>query len=174
MLAQRLIFSRLSDAMTDGHCIDGSSFKREIKRTPYAMPRRPITCPQDCLPPPKPRRSNSLVGGPRRRCSCPARVRSREFFWPTVPTLQGEVEGIFLADRADVALTYCSGAPAVTREVPGLETVPLPLELTVGPALWHGPAQRPSTRRKSGEMARATALPYSSAYGPSRHSPDPG
>jgi hypothetical protein len=47
---------------------------------------------------------------------------------------QGEVEGIFLADRADVALTYCSGAPAVTREVPGLETVPLPLELTVGPA----------------------------------------
>lgn len=87
---------------------------------------------------------------------------------------KGEVEGIFLADRADVALTYCSGAPAVTREVPGLETVPLPLELTVGPALWHGPAQRPSTRRKSGEMARATALPYSSAYGPSRHSPDPG
>src|SRR5258708_35157508 len=47
---------------------------------------------------------------------------------------QGEVEGIFLADRADVALPYCSGAPAVTREVPGLETVPLPLELTVGPA----------------------------------------
>jgi hypothetical protein len=47
---------------------------------------------------------------------------------------KGAVEGIFLADRADVALTYCSGAPAVTREVPGLETVPLPLELTVGPA----------------------------------------
>lgn len=47
---------------------------------------------------------------------------------------KGAVEGIFLADRADVALTYCSGAPAVTREVPGLETVPLPPELTVGPA----------------------------------------
>jgi len=47
---------------------------------------------------------------------------------------KGAIEGIFLADRADVALTYCSGAPAVTREVSGLETVPLPPELTVGPA----------------------------------------
>jgi hypothetical protein len=47
---------------------------------------------------------------------------------------KGAVEGIFLADRADVALTYCSGAPAVVREVPGLAVVPLPPELTVGPA----------------------------------------
>jgi len=47
---------------------------------------------------------------------------------------KGAVEGIFLADRADVALAYCSGAPAVTHEVPGLVTVLLPPELTVGPA----------------------------------------
>src|SRR5262245_6142002 len=47
---------------------------------------------------------------------------------------KGAVEGIFLADRADVALSYCSGAPAVVREVPGLAAVPLPPELSVGPA----------------------------------------
>ena len=47
---------------------------------------------------------------------------------------KGAVEGIFLADRADVALAYCSGAPAVTHEVPDLVTVLLPPELTVGPA----------------------------------------
>jgi ABC-type molybdate transport system substrate-binding protein len=47
---------------------------------------------------------------------------------------KGAVEGIFLADRADVALSYCSGAPAVVREVPGLAVVPLPAELSVGPA----------------------------------------
>jgi molybdate transport system substrate-binding protein len=47
---------------------------------------------------------------------------------------KGAVEGIFLADRADVGLSYCSGAPAVVREVPGLAVVPLPAELSVGPA----------------------------------------
>ena len=47
---------------------------------------------------------------------------------------KGAVEGIFLADRADVALGYCSGAADVVREVPGLAVVPLPAELTVGPA----------------------------------------
>jgi molybdate transport system substrate-binding protein len=47
---------------------------------------------------------------------------------------KGAVEGIFLADRADVSLSYCSGAPAVVREVPGLAVVPLPAELSVGPA----------------------------------------
>jgi hypothetical protein len=47
---------------------------------------------------------------------------------------KGAVEGIFLADRADVALSYCSGAPAVVREVPGLAVIPLPAELSVGPA----------------------------------------
>jgi hypothetical protein len=47
---------------------------------------------------------------------------------------KGAVEGIFLADRADVALSYCSGAPAIVREVPGLAVVPLPAELSVGPS----------------------------------------
>jgi molybdate transport system substrate-binding protein len=47
---------------------------------------------------------------------------------------KGVVEGIFLADRADVALAYCSGAAAVLHEVPGLAAVPLPAELAVGPA----------------------------------------
>jgi molybdate transport system substrate-binding protein len=47
---------------------------------------------------------------------------------------KGAVEGIFLADRADVSLSYCSGAPTIVREVPGLAVVPLPPELSVGPA----------------------------------------
>jgi molybdate transport system substrate-binding protein len=47
---------------------------------------------------------------------------------------KGPVEGIFLSDRADVALAYCSGAPAVTREIPGLAVLPLPPDLAVGPA----------------------------------------
>jgi molybdate transport system substrate-binding protein len=47
---------------------------------------------------------------------------------------KGAVEGIFLADRADVALGYCSGAADVVHEVPTLVVVPLPAELTVGPA----------------------------------------
>jgi molybdate transport system substrate-binding protein len=47
---------------------------------------------------------------------------------------KGAVEGIFLADRADVSLSYCSGAPAVVREVSGLVVVPLPAALSVGPA----------------------------------------
>jgi molybdate transport system substrate-binding protein len=47
---------------------------------------------------------------------------------------KGAVEGIFLADRADVVLTYCSGADAVTKEVPNLAIVPLPPFLSVGPA----------------------------------------
>jgi ABC-type molybdate transport system substrate-binding protein len=47
---------------------------------------------------------------------------------------KGAVEGIFLADRADVALAYCSGAASVVAEVPGLAVVALPPELAVGPA----------------------------------------
>jgi molybdate transport system substrate-binding protein len=47
---------------------------------------------------------------------------------------KGPIEGIFLSNRADVALAYCSGAAAVTREIPDLAVVPLPAELTVGPA----------------------------------------
>ena len=52
---------------------------------------------------------------------------------PLVPG-KGAVEGIFLSDRADVGLAYCSGAPAVVREVPGLVVVQPPPELSVGPA----------------------------------------
>jgi ABC-type molybdate transport system substrate-binding protein len=47
---------------------------------------------------------------------------------------KGDVEGIFLSNRADVVLAYCSGAPAAVREIPDLAAVPLPPELTVGPA----------------------------------------
>jgi molybdate transport system substrate-binding protein len=47
---------------------------------------------------------------------------------------KGALDGIFIADRADVALAYCSGAPEVVAAVPGLAVVPLPAELTVGPA----------------------------------------
>jgi hypothetical protein len=42
--------------------------------------------------------------------------------------------GIFLADRADVMLGYCSGSGPVLREIQGLVSVPLPPSLTVGPA----------------------------------------
>jgi molybdate transport system substrate-binding protein len=52
---------------------------------------------------------------------------------PLVPG-KGAVEGIFLADRADVTLAYCSGAAGIAGEVPGLAIVPLPPELAVGPA----------------------------------------
>ena len=52
---------------------------------------------------------------------------------PLVPG-KGPVEGVFLADRADAMLGYCSSAGSVARAVPGLAIVPLPVELTVGPA----------------------------------------
>jgi molybdate transport system substrate-binding protein len=52
---------------------------------------------------------------------------------PLVPG-KGAVEGIFLANRADVALAYCSGGAEAVSEVPGLAVVPLPPDLAVGPA----------------------------------------
>jgi hypothetical protein len=52
---------------------------------------------------------------------------------PLVPG-KGPVQGIFLTDRADVTLGYCSGAADVVRELPGLTVAPLPPELAVGPA----------------------------------------
>jgi molybdate transport system substrate-binding protein len=52
---------------------------------------------------------------------------------PIVPG-RGAVQGIFLANRADVMLGYCSSAQAVTRELPELTSVTLPPSLTVGPA----------------------------------------
>ncbi len=52
---------------------------------------------------------------------------------PLVPG-RGAVQGVFLADRADVMLGYCSSSGPVMREIPGLANVPLPPALTVGPA----------------------------------------
>jgi molybdate transport system substrate-binding protein len=52
---------------------------------------------------------------------------------PLVPG-RGAVEGIFLTDRADVMLGYCSSGQAVMQELNGLTNVPLPPSLTVGPA----------------------------------------
>jgi ABC-type molybdate transport system substrate-binding protein len=56
---------------------------------------------------------------------------------PDTPLLvpgHGAVQGVFLADRADIMLGYCSGAAPILREVPGLTNVSLPPDLTVGPA----------------------------------------
>jgi ABC-type molybdate transport system substrate-binding protein len=47
---------------------------------------------------------------------------------------KGAVEGVFLADRADVMLGYCSGSAEVMRTVPDLSTVPLPPSLSPAPA----------------------------------------
>jgi molybdate transport system substrate-binding protein len=47
---------------------------------------------------------------------------------------KGAVEGVFLADRADAMLGYCSSAGPVAHAVPGLTIVPLPPELTVDAA----------------------------------------
>lgn len=52
---------------------------------------------------------------------------------PLVPG-RGAVQGIFLADRADVMLGYCSSAEVVMREIEGLKNIALPPSLTVGPA----------------------------------------
>lgn len=56
---------------------------------------------------------------------------------PNTPPLapgRGVVQGIFLTDRADVMLGYCSSAGPVAREISDLTIVPLPPALTVGPA----------------------------------------
>jgi len=52
---------------------------------------------------------------------------------PLVPG-KGQVQGVFLADKADIMLGYCSGAAEVMRDVPALASVPLPNELTLAPA----------------------------------------
>jgi molybdate transport system substrate-binding protein len=54
----------------------------------------------------------------------------------TVPlvTGRGAIEGVFLANRADIMLGYCSGFEAAVKEVPGLVSVALPAALSVGPA----------------------------------------
>jgi molybdate transport system substrate-binding protein len=56
---------------------------------------------------------------------------------PQTPPLapgHGAVQGVFLANRADVMLGYCSGSGPVMQEIPGLTNVVLPPALTVGPA----------------------------------------
>ncbi|MBV8911904.1 MAG: substrate-binding domain-containing protein [Acetobacteraceae bacterium] len=62
-------------------------------------------------------KARKLVGGPDTK--------------PLVPG-KGAVEGVFLANAADMMLGYCSGAAAVQHEVPSLVSVPLPPGLTVG------------------------------------------
>src|ERR1700727_907190 len=52
---------------------------------------------------------------------------------PNTPPLvagRGVVQGIFLSDRADVMLGYCSSSGLVMQEVPGLTSVALPPALT--------------------------------------------
>jgi ABC-type molybdate transport system substrate-binding protein len=56
---------------------------------------------------------------------------------PDTPPLvagHGAVQGIFLANRADMMLGYCSGSEPVMKEIPGLVSVPMPPALSVGPA----------------------------------------
>jgi hypothetical protein len=53
---------------------------------------------------------------------------------PLLVAGHGAVQGVFLADRADVMLSYCSGSGPVMQEIPGLVSVALPPELAVGPA----------------------------------------
>jgi molybdate transport system substrate-binding protein len=52
---------------------------------------------------------------------------------PLVPG-KGGVEGIFLADQADVMLIYCSAVSALQNEMPFLSSIKLPTSLTVEPA----------------------------------------
>jgi molybdate transport system substrate-binding protein len=79
-------------------------------------------------------RAESLRAGARAALEAKAQQLYGGARTPLLVPGKGAVEGIFLTDRADVGLAYCSGAPAVVREVPGLAVVPLPPELTVGPA----------------------------------------
>jgi ABC-type molybdate transport system substrate-binding protein len=60
-----------------------------------------------------------LVGGPDTKLLVPG---------------HGAVAGVFLADRADIMLGYCSGSTSVMKEVPGLVSVTVPASLSVGPA----------------------------------------
>jgi ABC-type molybdate transport system substrate-binding protein len=56
---------------------------------------------------------------------------------PNTPPLvagHGATQGVFLADRADIMLGYCSGFGEVMQEVPGLVSVAMPASLSVGPA----------------------------------------
>jgi molybdate transport system substrate-binding protein len=69
---------------------------------------------------------------------------------PPVPG-KGPVEGIFLADEADMMLSYCSGLATVQEAVPDLVVVPAPPELEPHPAFG-------MTVRKSNAAALRFAL----------------
>lgn len=47
---------------------------------------------------------------------------------------KGAVEGVFIADKADVMIVYCSGARTLLKELPDLDVVRLPARIAVGPA----------------------------------------
>ncbi len=47
---------------------------------------------------------------------------------------KGAAEGVFLADKADIMLGYCSGAETMRHEIPDIAATALPPGLTVGPA----------------------------------------
>lgn len=47
---------------------------------------------------------------------------------------KGQVEGVFLTNAADMMLGYCSSAETVQRSLPELVSVPLPPDISVGPA----------------------------------------
>jgi molybdate transport system substrate-binding protein len=53
---------------------------------------------------------------------------------PPLVAGKGAVEGIFLADQADVMLIYCSAVTAIQKEVPTLTSLKLPPALAVQPA----------------------------------------
>jgi molybdate transport system substrate-binding protein len=53
---------------------------------------------------------------------------------PPLVAGHGAVQGVFLANRADMMLGYCSGSAAVMNEVPGLVSIVLPPALSVEPA----------------------------------------
>src|ERR1700753_3385136 len=52
---------------------------------------------------------------------------------PLVPG-KGAVEGIFLADQADVMMIYCSAIATIQKELPNLTSIKLPAALAVQPA----------------------------------------
>ncbi len=52
---------------------------------------------------------------------------------PLVPG-RGAVQGVFLANRADIMLDYCSSAASAIQEMPDLMSVPVPPALAVGAA----------------------------------------
>jgi molybdate transport system substrate-binding protein len=56
---------------------------------------------------------------------------------PNTPLLvagHGAVQGVFLADRADIMLGYRSGSDPVMNEIPGLVSVAVPSAISVEPA----------------------------------------